>query len=485
MNLSMWNIHDWLQDKGYKMLTFITYNNAVLKSARILNADVSDINIVYVGNNINDSRKLDSVFLVNGRDIIYIDDADHETVFNEVTQMFEFYSSWELEMNKSALYNNGLQKIIELSHPVFDIPIFIYDKYGKVLAISEEYPVDLHYHWEELYTLRYIPDNRMEELKQYGGLSDVFDKKGPTYFDDSPFGVPYLYSPIIINNEAMAHLVFFAALKPIPEDAIYLMGIMVETIKSHFQIHYADYVYNYQIASLMFSMLEKKDISDNILIAELYRINWKINDSYVILTFFEPVDGKPVMRDRIGNKLQENIKHCQKILFGEYLVLLVNLSKYGSEIQHLLRQINQIIGLHLRSGCSYPFDDFKKMSFYYTQALLTMNASQRIGEVAHINDYALPVINNLLSENVLLNSLIHPDLLSLRSYDLEHHTDFCDTLKVYLASSGNLSVLAKEIHIHRNTAIYRIHRIKELVHCDIEDPEIREYLFLSFHFMNK
>lgn len=483
MMLSMWNVYDWLLENGYRISASISSEKANLKSTRILNADVSDHNVVYVGNNVDDFHKTDSVFLVNGRDLIHIDEADYETVFNEINRMFEFYSDWELSLNKCAMQFNGLQKIIEMSFPVIRIPIFIYDGCGKVLAISEEYPLDIHYHWKELCTLRYIPENRMEELKQYGGLSKVFDQRGPTFFPDSPFGLSYLYSPIILNNEILAHLVFFAALGPIPKGSIYLMHIVVEAMKIHFQIHYADYVYNYQIANLMHDLLEKKEVPDEQLLTELRRISWNTNDSFVLLTLYEPVDGKPVMRDRIGNKLQENIRHCQKILFGDSLVLLVNLTKYNNNLQRLIQTVNQIIGSHLKCGCSYKFSDFKKLSFYYTQAFLAMNSTQKIGESAIIDDYALAVINSILSGNPLLNSMVHPDLLTLKAYDLDHHTDFCSTLKTYLTSSGNFNLIAKVLHVHRNTAIYRIHRIRELVNCDIDNPAVREHLFLSFYFL--
>lgn len=481
MTLSMWNIYDWLKNKGYLIQPLITSGQATLKKASILAADVSDPNTVYIGESINDLRKTDSVYLVNGKDIIYIDNTEYETVFNEVNQMFFFYSSWELEMSKCAPYKDGLQRIINLSHEILKIPIFIYDRSGKVLAISQEYPPDIHYHWKELLTGRIIPENRMEELKKSGNLSNVFTMTGPTYFATSPFKVPYLYSPIIIHGEILAHLVFFATNPPIPKGAIFLMSIMTEPMKNHFEIHYSDYVYNYQMASLIHRLLENILPADNTIISELKHIGWKIDDSYIILVFYEPVEGKPVMRERIGEKLQNTIKHCIKLIFEENLVLLVNLSKLGKTSEHLLKTISELAAPHLNTGCSYSFNDFRNLRLYYEQALLAMNFSGKKGEIAYIRDYALPIINNLLLENPLIASLIHPDLLVLKDYDTKHHTEFFQTLKVYLLTSGNYAAIAKMLHIHRNTAIYRIDRLKELMSCDVEDPGTREYLFLSYY----
>ena len=481
----MWNIHDWMKDKGYLINSFISSDIANIEDARILTENSSDISIVYVGYNPNSERNIDSVFLVNGQDIIYIDSADHETVFNEINKMFQCYSKWELAINKNIFFSDGLQRILELSYPVLSIPIFIYDGYGKVLAISQEYPEDTHYHWKELLTLRYIPENRMEELKNSGSLSKVFDNKGPTYFDTSPFGVSYLYSPIIINGEIMAHLVFFGAIKEIPKGAIYLMSAMTESMNNFFKFHYNDYVYNYQISNLILNLLDKNEVSENTLINELKKISWKLDDNYIILTFMEPVEGKPVMRDRIGNKLQSNFKHSQKVIFGEYLVLLINTSKYGSEIKDLFNNTKEILGAHLKCGCSYQFNDFKKLAFYYSQALLTMNMAGTTGEIFNIDDYILPIINNLLSENILFNTLVHPDLLVLKDYDRKNNTDLCNTLKVYLTSAGNYNIISKELHIHRNTAIYRLQRIRDIIDCDLNDPKTKEHLFISFYFIKK
>ncbi|HIX58946.1 MAG TPA: helix-turn-helix domain-containing protein, partial [Candidatus Blautia gallistercoris] len=74
----------------------------------------------------------------------------------------------------------------------------------------------------------------------------------------------------------------------------------------------------------------------------------------------------------------------------------------------------------------------------------------------------------------------HPALRLLRQYDEKHGSGLYDTLFQYLFQDRSIQKGAEALHIHRNSFLYRIHRIKELTQIDLEDPSARFYLMLSF-----
>ena len=43
---------------------------------------------------------------------------------------------------------------------------------------------------------------------------------------------------------------------------------------------------------------------------------------------------------------------------------------------------------------------------------------------------------------------------------------------------------ARSLFIHRNSMIYRLQRIRELLQTDLDDPRMRSYLLLSYHIEN-
>ena len=52
-------------------------------------------------------------------------------------------------------------------------------------------------------------------------------------------------------------------------------------------------------------------------------------------------------------------------------------------------------------------------------------------------------------------------LRNLLAYDLENQSDYVKTLFVYLKNGQSLALTAQELHVHRNTVVYRIEKMRE------------------------
>ena len=68
---------------------------------------------------------------------------------------------------------------------------------------------------------------------------------------------------------------------------------------------------------------------------------------------------------------------------------------------------------------------------------------------------------------------------SVREYDLAHHSDLIDTLRVFLDCSGSWSQAAARLHLHVNTLRYRVGRIEELTGRDLSRFADRVDLYLA------
>ena len=99
------------------------------------------------------------------------------------------------------------------------------------------------------------------------------------------------------------------------------------------------------------------------------------------------------------------------------------------------------------------------------------------GDSVHL---ALTTLINAIKENVACGRLLHPALDIIEQYDRENQTDLLNTLKVYLDNDCNAQKCGRLLFLHRNSLVYRIHRIQEISGCDLSDPEERSYLRISF-----
>ncbi len=61
----------------------------------------------------------------------------------------------------------------------------------------------------------------------------------------------------------------------------------------------------------------------------------------------------------------------------------------------------------------------------------------------------------------------------LIEYDSRTDNELVQTLETYFACNGNLSEAARHLHLHRNSLLYRLERIQEVLHADLEDADTR------------
>lgn len=70
-------------------------------------------------------------------------------------------------------------------------------------------------------------------------------------------------------------------------------------------------------------------------------------------------------------------------------------------------------------------------------------------------------------------------------YDESINSDLVNTLRTYLKLQYNVADTSRKLFIHRNTMLYRLTKIQEILNYDINDPKVNLALRLAFHFYDK
>lgn len=78
-----------------------------------------------------------------------------------------------------------------------------------------------------------------------------------------------------------------------------------------------------------------------------------------------------------------------------------------------------------------------------------------------------------------VSRILDETLLPLFQYDLAHQTALVPTLRAYVDAGFNLTKSAEVLHVHPNTVMYRLRRVKELCGRDPHDPDDLLILFLG------
>ncbi len=73
--------------------------------------------------------------------------------------------------------------------------------------------------------------------------------------------------------------------------------------------------------------------------------------------------------------------------------------------------------------------------------------------------------------------LIHCNpLLRLKELDAQRGSNDLELLRTYLYCGGHTSKVCQLLHMHRNTVLYRLEKIRQVIDYDLEDSDVRQYL---------
>jgi len=146
---------------------------------------------------------------------------------------------------------------------------------------------------------------------------------------------------------------------------------------------------------------------------------------------------------------------------------------------------NELLGLlksnYARIGISQLFTDMAKLRSAFDQAQVALHLGQRLEHSSIEFHYAKYFVYDLLEhyrEKFDLNELYVSYLDSLNEPNVSNNN--LVLLYHYITNERNITLTAKNVHMHRNSVIYRLQKIKRDLQLDLDDPDTRLRLMISF-----
>lgn len=113
------------------------------------------------------------------------------------------------------------------------------------------------------------------------------------------------------------------------------------------------------------------------------------------------------------------------------------------------------------------------------QALLLGRQLFGPGRVLAFSDLGVYRLLVRLRETPELWTFYRETLSKLADYDTRQRADLIKTLDAYFNHLGNLRATSEALHVHRNTLLYRLERIKEISGMDLDNAEEHFALWLA------
>jgi hypothetical protein len=166
--------------------------------------------------------------------------------------------------------------------------------------------------------------------------------------------------------------------------------------------------------------------------------------------------------------------------YNNLLTLIIHMNPKQISLTKIIEFICYYDGIIL--GVSDEFKSLTKLEQSYKRARFTF-ATAIFWNRPYVVFDELGIFQLLFanSDPLLLTNIYEKTLGVLEAYDMDHNTEYLTTLRYYLLSDCNLIETASSLYTHRNTIVYRLRKIKDLLGSELDNSAIKFDLLLAFY----
>ena len=247
---------------------------------------------------------------------------------------------------------------------------------------------------------------------------------------------------------------------------------------------------HYSYEHLFIDLLDNGKTDEQELRTVLGILNWKPEDRYLCLKLQEQNSGDLVHPDlAVNSRLSSLLSHHVSFQHQHKLCVILNLSVSGLDLGELRQRMAPLIrDSCLYVGISNPIDGIGALRLGFIQADIALEyitGTDSSDWMVLFASCALNYIRQSACKQLPASMVAHPLLLDLMEYDRAQGTQYYNTLRVYLLCERNIPATAAALIIHRTTLTYRLGKILELTHLNLDNASLRMYLLLSFQLLDQ
>lgn len=421
----------------------------------------------------------------------YDSDEPVEPLFNRVQTDINCMQKANagLHLFANAFFSDqGLQYLVDVAYEVFGNPVFVINSSYKYLAVSSAFTPNSTVMEEENHT-GYIQEAGIRVIREANLDEKVRSSDSPYYFNNALHDTGMLIAPIKIHNIEVGKVMLYESLKPFSDIDSMLLSrlarfVSMELQKDSFFSLNRDVMFSYFLADL----LDNPDLNYPSVRDRLHTMGFDLKEDLYVMTI-----ASTSYRDT-NAKLEVIVRELNNILVGSLyaiyentLVLLFSRTRETGLSAYELNALNTYLrSNNLCAGMSNFFTDLKTARRFYLQAKKAADIGRRLGEPGPIHYYSDAYFYHIIEiceKEEDLRFFIHPAMMKLLYHDQDRHSELLETMHCFLQTPGNPAKIAQNLHIHKNTLLYRMNKIKALTGCSLEDGDEIMSLGLSYKLM--
>lgn len=388
-----------------------------------------------------------------------------------LTEVHQITAGMHILVN--ALFSgNGLQYLVDTATRLFSNPIYVVDLQNKYLAISDGIIPEDDFFREESES-GYISETGIRSIRSNKLDEKVRKSKTAYYYVNELVQKGMLVDAVHIQDIEVGHVMMMESEQPFREfDADFFHRfcklVSMELQKDSAYVRNKGVMYSYFLADL----IKNPDRSIQDIKNRLRVLGYKLKETFYIVAI--PSAGHSTSDLKL-EVILEQMRHIFPesiyVIYEDTIVFLISKDMDQNLSEFEMTKLSDYLSAnHLKAGVSNFYQDLEDTARFYQQAVDSVFLGLKLGDPSPIysfSDYYLyKMLECFEKEDAQIRFLIHPGLMKLHLYDQSKGTDFMITLKEYLKQPGQPSKIAEKLHIHKNTLLYRMGKIKEITNCD-------------------
>ncbi|GHI00581.1 PucR family transcriptional regulator [Neobacillus kokaensis] len=400
-----------------------------------------------------------------------------------------------------TLEGGGIEKISSMLSGTINNPIIFVDKDWKLIHYTE--------HIDNKVPLTYC----LDLVKNRHVFNNTFIESIPNNLSEMKKAIKQIYYlegmeikcrilPVAVANNIYGYLIVWQTVRELTEfDLIILEQASTNMALERLKAKEIEEVKLKIRQDFFDDLLTGKITSSETIqtLSELHGLNSKytyycmvINIQSNELDNYEDLVSRRVQLENISKKCVELIYEHSTLAHGEVtcfhrnnrIILLVGLNENRhpislSEAKKYANEIYCVLTKHVENssfllGIGRQYKTIHTLHKSFAEANESIRLMQKFDKKDGISHYEDHSIYHFLDSNIKdmeLEDFFKKRLGKLYEHDKLHNTGYLSTLENYFMNNLNISETAKAMFLHRNTLIYRIEKIKEILQTDLKNSE--------------
>ena len=383
----------------------------------------------------------------------------------------------------------GIYSVVSVGYELLGNPVIVSDKSWKaIVLVTDEKESD---------------DKGFNEFLTQGSLSldtvsfDIKDKltnrieqsEAPFRYQGANMKYALLFGRIQAGSRPVATVSVVELNRPFRDEDFETVAMLCDALSAEMQKNkFLHYTRGLLYEELIVELIEGRD-SDASPIAERVKalgVGMK-KYIYALTIDIRGFDVEKFSLSYMRDYLEKMISGSKALIYGDHIVIVASCAREDSLLESDMSVLRAFLGeYNMRGGISRGFTRLEDLGEHYRQSLEALNIGTRMDSAACLHsydDYAVYHIAKACSQVADLRVFCQPKLDALMEYDKDHNTSFTNSLYSYLKHSRNITETAKVLHLHRNSMIYHLKRIEDILGFPLTDSDTLLHIELSFRFM--